>query len=66
MTQSERAPPAPPPNEIVSCYDAAELIESLGDRVQATNLLSEVVFRFGDTPFGPQAETKWKALRETK
>jgi tetratricopeptide (TPR) repeat protein len=45
-----------------ACFDAAELLESLGDKSQATNLYSEVVFRFGDTPFGPKAETKWNAL----
>jgi hypothetical protein len=45
-----------------ACFQAAEQIESLGDRPQATNLFSEVVFRFGDTPWGPQAEKKWTAL----
>ena len=47
-----------------ACFQAAEQIESLGDRPQATNLFSEVVFRFGDTPWGPQAEVKWNALRQ--
>ena len=47
-----------------ACYHAAEQLESLGDRPQATNLFSEVVFRFGDTPWGPQAEAKWTALRQ--
>ena len=47
-----------------ACFHAAEQIESLGDRPQATNLFSEVVFRFGDTPWGPQAEAKWTALRQ--
>ncbi len=46
-----------------ACFHAAEQIESLGDRPQATNLFSEVVFRFGDTPWGPQAEAKWKILK---
>ena len=46
-----------------ACFQAAEQIELLGDRTQATNLFSEVVFRYGDTPWGPQAETKWKALK---
>ena len=46
-----------------ACFHAAEQIESLGDRPQATNLFSEVVFRFGDTPWGPQAEAKWTAMR---
>ncbi|MBC8113247.1 MAG: hypothetical protein H7062_02625 [Candidatus Saccharimonas sp.] len=49
-----------------ACFHAAEQIESLGDRPQATNLFSEVVFRYGDTPWGPQAETKWKMLRGEK
>lgn len=46
-----------------ACYLAGEQIESLGDRHQATNLFSEVVYRFGDTPWGPQAEAKWMALK---
>ena len=46
-----------------ACFQAAEQIESLGDRPQATNLFSEVVFRFGDTPWGQQAEAKWKILK---
>ena len=46
-----------------ACFQAAEQLESLGDRPQATNLFSEVVFRFGDTPWGPQAETKWNTLK---
>jgi len=47
-----------------ACFHAAEMLESLGDKAQATNLFSEVVFRFGDTPFGSQSETKWNALRQ--
>lgn len=46
-----------------ACFEAAEMLESFGDKAQATNLFSEVVFRFGDTPFGPPAETKWNGLR---
>lgn len=46
-----------------ACFLAAEQLASIGDRPQATNLFSEVVFRFGDTPWGPQAETKWKLFR---
>lgn len=46
-----------------ACFLAAEQLASLGDRPQATNLFGEVVFRFGDTPWGPQAETNWKRLR---
>lgn len=49
-----------------ACFQSAEQLESLGDRTPATNLFSEVVFRFGDTPWGPQAETKWKTLRGNK
>lgn len=47
-----------------ACFDAAGLVESYGDRPQATNLYGEVVFRFGDTPYGKRAEEKWKRLRE--
>ena len=47
-----------------ACFDAAEMIESFGDRAQATNLYSELVFRFGDTPPGRKAEIKWKKLRD--
>ncbi len=46
-----------------ACWQAAEQLEALGDRTQAINLFGEVVFRFGDTPWGPQAETKWNALK---
>lgn len=47
-----------------ACYDAAEMVESFGDKGQATNLYSEVAFRFGDTPLGPRAAAKWKTLRD--
>lgn len=47
-----------------ACFDAAELVESFGDTAQATNLYSEVVFRFGDTPPAKKAEAKWTKLRE--
>ena len=47
-----------------ACFDAAEQIESIGDTAQATNLYSEIVFRFGDTPLSERAETKWQALRK--
>ena len=47
-----------------ACFDAAEMVESFGDKAQATNLYSEVVFRFGDTPPGRKAEVKWKKLRD--
>ncbi|MBS0205407.1 MAG: hypothetical protein JSS49_21085 [Planctomycetes bacterium] len=47
-----------------ACYDAAELVESFGDQGQATNLYSEVAFRFGDTPLGPRAAARWKKLRD--
>eukprot|EP00456_Euglypha_rotunda_P069217 TRINITY_DN607_c0_g1_i1.p1 TRINITY_DN607_c0_g1~~TRINITY_DN607_c0_g1_i1.p1 ORF type:complete len:392 (+),score=100.85 TRINITY_DN607_c0_g1_i1:1760-2935(+) len=46
-----------------ACFDAAELVESFGDRAQATSLYGELAFRFGDTPFGRQAEEQWKRLR---
>ncbi len=46
-----------------ACFDAAELVASFGDHAQATTLYSELVFRFGDTPYGRQAEERWKKLR---
>lgn len=46
-----------------ACYEAAESLMKVGDRAQATNLYSEVVFRYGDTPWGPKAEKKWNGLR---
>lgn len=46
-----------------ACSDAAALVESFGDKAQATNLYGEVAFRFGDTPFGKKADEKWKKLR---
>lgn len=46
-----------------ACFDAAELVESFGDKPQATNLYGELVFRFGDTPSGRRAEEKWNILR---
>lgn len=46
-----------------ACFEAAELVESFGDQAQATNLYSEVVFRFADTPLAGKAEEKWNALR---
>lgn len=49
-----------------ACFHAAEQLESLADRPQATNQFSEVVFRFGDTPWGPQAETKLNALKNAE
>ena len=47
-----------------ACFEAAELVESFGDRSQATNLYSEVVFRFPDTPLAGKAEEKWKRLKD--
>jgi hypothetical protein len=47
-----------------ACFEAAESMELLGDSAQAQNLYSEVVFRYGDTPWGPAAETAWKAIRQ--
>ncbi|MEI8379281.1 MAG: hypothetical protein WCJ09_04075 [Planctomycetota bacterium] len=46
-----------------ACLEAAEMVESFGDRAQATNLYSEVVFRFPDTPVAGKAEEKWKMLK---
>jgi hypothetical protein len=36
----------------------------LGDTQQALNLYSEVVFRYGDTPWGSTAESAWKKIRQ--
>ena len=49
-----------------ACFEAADALTALGDTSQAGNLYSEVVFRFGDTPWGRRAETAWKALRPDK
>ena len=46
-----------------ACFEAAESMNDAADRTQAGNLYSEVVFRYGDTPWGIKAETAWKALR---
>jgi len=45
-----------------ACFEAAESLSSAGDLTQAANLYSEVLFRFGDTPWGVKAETAWKAI----
>jgi tetratricopeptide (TPR) repeat protein len=47
-----------------ACFEAAELVESYGDKAQATSLYSELVFRFGDTPSGRRAEPRWKQLKD--
>lgn len=47
-----------------ACFEAAELVESYGDKAQATNLYSELVYRFGDTPHGRRAEARWKQLKD--
>ncbi|WP_010588129.1 tetratricopeptide repeat protein [Schlesneria paludicola] len=46
-----------------ACFEAADSLSALGDHNQAGSLYSEVVFRFGDTPWGRPAETAWKALK---
>ena len=46
-----------------ACFEAAESLCEAGDRSQAIQLYSEVVFRYGDTPWGKKAETAWKELR---
>lgn len=47
-----------------ACLESAELVESFGDKAHAVTLLTEVVFRFSDTPSGKAAEARWKQLRE--
>lgn len=45
-----------------ACYEAAGSLKQLGDATQAANLFREVVFRYGDTPWGTKAETDWNAI----
>ena len=47
-----------------ACFEAAESLMAAGDTMQATQIYSEVVFRYGDTPWGKKAETAWKANRQ--
>jgi hypothetical protein len=47
-----------------ACFEAAESLTASGDRAQAASLYSEIVFRYGDTPWGAKAETAWKAIRQ--
>ena len=47
-----------------ACFEAAESLSTVGDRTEAIKLYSEVVFRYGDTPWGPKAETAWNLLRQ--
>ena len=49
-----------------ACFEAAESLNDAGDQTQAAQLFSEVVFRYGDTPWGKKAEVAWKAIREMK
>ena len=49
-----------------ACFEAADSLNTLGDTPQAANLYSEVVFRFGDTRWGRDAELAWKLLRQSK
>lgn len=46
-----------------ACFDAAELVESFGDKNQAISLYGELVFRFSDTPLARKAEERWQNLR---
>lgn len=48
-----------------ACFEAAESLSAIGDSIQSASLYSEVVFRYGDTPWGTKAEAAWKALRQT-
>jgi tetratricopeptide (TPR) repeat protein len=45
-----------------ACFEAAESLDIAGDRAEATKLYSEVVFRYGETPWGPKAEAAWNLL----
>lgn len=44
-----------------ACFEAADSLRILGDTTQANHLFGEVVFRFGDTPWGRPAEANWKS-----
>ena len=46
-----------------ACFEAAQSLGHLGDAPQAANLYSEVVFRYGDTPWGAKAEAAWNDIR---
>jgi tetratricopeptide (TPR) repeat protein len=46
-----------------ACFEAAESLSEAGDLTEAIKLYSEVVFRYGDTPWGTKAESAWTALR---
>ncbi|MBM4074766.1 MAG: hypothetical protein FJ267_03895 [Planctomycetes bacterium] len=45
-----------------ACYRAAQLVETIGQTEQAITLYRDVVFRYGDTEWGPLAESKWKQV----
>jgi hypothetical protein len=47
-----------------ACFEAAESLRESGDLSEATQLFGEVVFRYGDTPWGTKAEKAWVSLRE--
>ena len=47
-----------------ACFEAAQSLSNAGDRTQAVKLYSEVVFRYGDSPWGPKAEAAWNLLRQ--
>jgi signal peptidase II len=48
-----------------ACFEAAESLGEAGDQSQASQLYSEVVFRYGDTPWGKKAESAWNEIRGT-
>lgn len=47
-----------------ACFEAAESLREAGDASQAAQLFGEVVFRYGDTPWGKKAEEEWNRLRK--
>lgn len=49
-----------------ACFEAAESLNETGDRTQASQLYSEVVFRYGDTSWGKKAEAAWNVIRGPK
>lgn len=49
-----------------ACFEAAESLNEAGDQIQASQLYSEVVFRYGDTAWAKKAEAAWKTIRGPK
>lgn len=46
-----------------ACFEAAQSLDEAADVTQAVQLFGEVVFRYGDTPWGKKAEVEWNRIR---